>query len=547
MDQRNNRTEGRRNTLRADWKKLFDEHLPGYDPVATAAPGDWFDDAAADKVVGFFRDCLKFIEGEKAGQPFLLEPWQKALVGCMFGWKRQDGLRRYREVMVYVPRKNGKTPLLAGLVLYVMFCDHEPGAQIYSAAAEREQAALVYRHAAGMVLREPELEARAKIYKTFKSIEFAAEGTTYKALSADADTKHGFSSHFVVVDELHAHPNGELVDVLQTSTAARSQPMMVYITTADYARLSVCNKRHDYARKVRDGIIKDSSFLPCVYEATLEDDWTSEDVWRKANPNYAVSVKPEYLVRECERAKNEPSYENTFKRLHLNIVTEQNIRWLQMAPWDACNGELPNLDGLPCYGGLDLSSTRDLTAFVLAFPVDEQVYLMTFPFIPGDTAQERERSDRVPVLTWAREGHIELTPGASVDYRAVRNKIVELGERYDIRQIAYDRWGADQLRQELEGDGFEIFACGQGFASLSAPSKELERLMIDGRLVHGGHPVLRWCASNATIEGDAAGNIKPSKKKSTERIDCIVAAVMAISCIDFTGGSVSYQAGEMFA
>jgi len=530
---------------------LFDNIIgliPGYDPVATA--GDcWWDEAAAQKAIDFYHECLQFIEGDKAGQPFILEPWQQAIVANIYGWKQPNGKRRYREVFVFIPRKNGKTPWSAGLVLYELFCGGEAGAQIYSAAAEKEQATLVFRHAAGMAFREPELSSRVNTYRTYKSMEHRDNNGVYKALTADAKTKHGFNAQLVIIDELHAHPNSDLMDVLITSTASRSQPLIVHTTTSDYEREgSPCNEKHNYATKVRDGIIVDPAFLPVIYEASKDEDWTNEDVWHRCNPNLGISVSLEYLQRECRRAIESPTHENLFKRLHLNIRTEQDVRWLAMDKWDACSGAVGSLGTRRGYGGLDLSSTTDLTSFVLVFPPvgDDPLWrVLPFFWVPGDNAHKRERQDKVPYETWAREGYIKTTPGNVLDYDFVRAEINELHKQYNFKQIGLDRWAATQITTQLEGDGFEIIPVGQGFASMSAPTKELEKIVLGKKLAHGGHPVLRWCASNVTVDMDAAGNLKPNKGKSTERIDGISATIdaLAVALSETTGPSVYEERG----
>lgn len=431
-----------------------------------------------------------------------------------------------------IPTHN--TPFCAGMVCLTMFTDGEPGAQLYSAAAEKEQAGLIYRHAAGMIARNPDLDSRCRIYRTFKSIEHHGTASIYKALSADADTKHGLNSHFVVVDELHAHPNGDLVDVLITSTGSRRQPMIVHITTADFSRESVCNTKYDYACKVRDSVVADSSFMPAIWEAAVEDDWTSPEVWAKANPNLGVSVRREYLERECKRAQDEPSYENTFKRLHLNIRTQQDVRWLKLEQWDDCNGAVSakELEGRTCYGGLDLSTKLDISAFVLVFPPlldDEPWKVLPRFWIPGENAHKREKRDRVPYLTWERQGLITLTPGNVIDYDYIKAQILEDAKRFEIKELGYDPFNANQISVQLAGEGIEMVEVRQGFLTLSEPSKELERLVVSKMLAHGGNPVLRWMASHVAIETDAAGNIKPSKKKSTERIDGIAALVTGLA------------------
>jgi phage terminase large subunit-like protein len=508
----------------------------GYDPWETAAEGEVFDAEAAQLALDFFPECLRHIEGKVAQKPFRLEPWQQAVIGNLFGWKRPDGTRRYREALVFVAKKNGKTPMCAGIALYLLACDGEGGAQVYSAAADRDQAALVYRHAAGMVAQEPELSGRLRIYRTFKSIEHPAAGGIYKALSADAKTKHGLNIHGLVVDELHAHPDAELVETLLTGTASRAQPLVVHITTADYERESICNKKYDYACKVRDGVIEDPAFLPVIYEAAADDDWEDETVWEKANPNLDVSVSRDYLRRECQRAQDEPSYLNVFLRLHLNIKTSANVAWFDMKAWDRCGAELPDLDGEKCFAGIDLSAKIDMTAMALYFP-EAQALLLRY-WIPKDTAHVAEKRDRVPYASWEREGLLEFTEGNVVDYDYIKEACLRDAKRYRVLEWAYDPWNATQFALELQKEGLEAVEFRQGIKSMTEPSKELERLVVAGELRHGGHRVLRWNASNVMVETDSKGNIAPSKKKSTHRIDGIVAAVMAI------GRSIHSTAGE---
>jgi len=503
--------------------------IPGYDPFATA--GDcWFDRDAAREAIDFFAAYLVHVKGEKAGEPFVLEPWQQAIVANLFGWKRPDGARRYREALIFVARKSGKSLLAAGIALYMLFMDGEQGAEIYTAAAERDQAALVFDVAKQQVLRSPELSAACQVFR--KAITVERMGSVLKAISAEADTKHGYNSHCVIVDELHAQRTRELVDVLVTSTGARRQPLVVHITTSDYEREgSICNQIHKYASDIRDGLIEGRSFLPVIYEASRDDDWTDPAVWKKANPNLGVSISAEYLETECKKAQDSPAYENTFKRLHLNIRTEQADRWLVMARWDACAGEVDRvaLQGRACYAGLDLSSTTDLSALVLVFPAGESYTVLPYFWIPEDRAVERERRDRVPYLAWARDGFIERTPGEVIDYQFIRRRLKDLADRYKIRKLGIDPWNATQLAtQLLEEDGFPVEMFRQGYQTMNSPAKKLYDLHIAGQLAHGGHPVLRWMAANVAIDTDPAENIKPSKKRSFERIDGIVATIMAI-------------------
>ena len=469
---------------------------------------------------------LPLIEGEHAGKPFNLEPWQVAIVGCLYGWRhKKTKLRRYRESFIFVPRKNGKTMLAAGLALCALFLDEEPGCQVYSAAAEREQAALVFRQAAGMIQRVPELDALCTIKKSYKAIEIDQVNAIYKALSADADTKHGLGAHMAIVDELHAHPNGELVEVLQTSMGSRREPMLVHITTSDYDRPSICNQKYEYACRVRDQMVDDHGFLPVIYEALPKDDWTDPAVWAKSNPNLGVSVREEFLARECTRAQDEPTYENTFKRLHLNIRTQQNVRWLQMNDWNQCTGQ-PVPDG-PCYAGLDLSTTGDITALVLYWP--ETKSIVPWFWVPADNARKRGKRDNVPYETWAKQDLLELTQGNVVDYSRVRATINEVCSTYDVQLVGYDPWNATSLAQQLQDeDGIPVLEYRQGFGQMNEPSRALEALVMSHELKHGGNQVLSWMAGNVTVRINGDGYIRPDKVKSTERIDGIVSSIIAI-------------------
>jgi len=500
--------------------------IPGYDPITTAGEC-YFDIDSAQKSIDFFPDCLHHVKGELAGQPFKLTKWEKSFVANLFGWKRPDGTRRYREALLYIARKNGKTTLCAGIVLLLLFVDGEQGAEIYSAAADREQARMVFDQATGMVRQDDDLYARSTVYQ--KSIVLNDNSGSYKPISADANTKHGYNVHAAIVDELHAQPNPDLVDTLLTSTGARLQPLIVEVTTADYYRPSICNEKHDYASKVRDGIIKDESFLPVIFEVKAEDDWKKKSTWKKANPNMGITFDETYLEREFKRAQETPRYENTFKRLHLNMITEQVVRWLKIASWKKCEMlQIPQneLMSAKWFGGLDLASTTDIAAFVLYSP-ENHVVIPRF-WIPSESAYLRERRDRVPYLTWARQGFIKLTEGNVIDYDFIRKDINALEKQYNICGIGFDRWGSQHIETQLSGDGFDVQAFGQGFASMSAPSKEFERLVVGGLLRPGMNPVLRWMVSNVAVETDAADNIKPSKSKSKEKIDGIVALIMAI-------------------
>ena len=518
------------------WGDILDL-IPGYDCLRVDPKVYVFDEDAADEAIDFFHECCQHVKGEKGGQAFLLEPWQQAFTGAIYGWKhRADGTRRYREVLLYVPRKNGKTPWAAGIVLKTMMGDPEPGIEAYSAASDTDQAALVYQYVNGMIQAESLFKENLKVYTATKVVEYLARFAYYKVLSGIPDSKHGLNVHLGIIDETHAHKAPDLMDVIMTGTAARRQPLIIHTTTADFMRESICNEKYEYGCKVRDGILNDAAFLPIIYEAVAPKDeeadalwWTSPAVWKHANPNYGISVKPEYLERECQRAIDQPRLRNTFKRLHLNIRTGQEDEWFGMELWDSCYDgtvQAEELQGLKCYAGVDLASTWDLNACVLWFP--EVSALLPFFWLPRLSIQRKIEQSRVAYDLWVDQGYIKVTGGNVTDYDVIRADINRLNEQYNIQEIAIDRHDSTQMQTQLMGDGFEVVPFGQGYLSMSAPSKELERRLMGKQLRHGGDPVLRWMASVVAIETDAAGNIKPSKGKSTDKIDGIVALVMAL-------------------
>lgn len=505
--------------------------IPGYDPWATADKGMEFDEDAALEAIGFFKDCLRHQEGDKALQPFILEDWQKGIIGTLYGWKtdKTKKIRRYREAFIFKPRKNGKTTLAAGIALKALFADGEYGAQVYSAAGDRDQAKLIYRQAAGMVRSDEDLNRMGKVYQN--AIVFEERNSSYKAISREAGAAHGQNPHCVVVDELHVQKTRDLVDTLHTGMANRRQPMIVYITTAGYDKESICYEKYAYACNVRDGRVHDPSFLPVIYEAAPDDDWKDEDVWHKANPNLGVSVSLDYLRRECQRAQDIPAYENTFRRLHLNQWTEQDVRAIPMDQWAAALEDFKPewFKGEPCYAGLDLASKQDVTALVLCFQRDERVYWLSFFWVPEGACLDRERRNRTRFDQWIRNKAMAKTNGNMTDYSFIRAKLSELKEIYDIREVAYDPWNGGQLAIQLaEEDGFTMVEFQQGYKSMSEPTKELLARLASGTLAHDGNPCLNWMAGNFAVETDAAGNLKPSKKKSTEKIDGIVAGIMAL-------------------
>jgi phage terminase large subunit-like protein len=513
--------------------------IPGYDPFATAKNCEFREDVA-QLAIEFFPECLSHIEGIKAGHPFELEDWEKAIVANLFGWFRPDGTRRYRECLIFVPRKNGKTPLASGIGIYHIFCDPERGQQNYIAASTREQAGLLFRHCRGMVEQEDELDSRCRIYGgnapggQSQSIVREDVGSFLKVIAGDTKVgKHGRNANLVIVDELHEQQTADLVETLRTSMASanKPQPLLIYTTTSDYERPSICNEIHLHACKVRDGLIEDFAFLPVIYEATKDEDWTDSKVWEKANPNLGVSVSEEYLKRECERAKESPAYENTFKRLHLNIRTEQAERLLPIEKWDACMvDELPDLTGKRCWCGLDIGSTGDFTAFVAVFHVENRFAMVPIFWIPQAAATKRRGNMGAVYKGWEDAGLLRITPGNEVEYARVENDIVEFASKHGMVELAIDRLfqGASICQTLGEKHGLPVFAHGQGFTSMALPTRQFLEMVGNGTVMHDGNAVLRWMVSNLAGKSDEAGNCKPDKKRSAEKIDGVVAAIMGL-------------------
>jgi phage terminase large subunit-like protein len=496
----------------------------------------YFDEDAATKVQKFFSKVLTHVKGHLAGSPLILEPWQSTIIENVFGWKREsDGTRRYRVVYIEVPRKNGKSTLAAGIALVLLHIDGEPGAEIYSAAADREQARIVFSVASSMVTSSPLLSKRSEVLRN--AIIAPKSNSSYKAISAEAYTKHGLNAHGVLFDELHAQPNRDLWDVLKTSQGSRRQPLLVAITTAGFDKHSICWEQHEHARKTIEDPEYDESLYPVIFSASDKDDWQAEETWQKANPNFGVSISGQYLREECDTASKTPAYENTFKRLFLNMWTEQDVRWMPMDAWDLCqqNINADDLAGEECVAGLDISSVNDLSALILYFSAKKVV--LPFYFVPQDGARLRGLRDRVPYPEWIRAGFIEATPGNVVDQDRIRKRIGELGEKFKFIEIAIDRWNSTQLQSQLLGDGFNVVQFGQGYMSMSDPTKRLLGMVLNKSVTLPINPVLRWNASNVVVEQDAAGNLKPSKAKSGEKIDGMVALIMAVGRADAQTGA----------
>ena len=507
--------------------------LTDYKPTKFMAENSHYDKAAADYAVGFI-ECLCHTKGTWAGKPFELIDWQERIIRDLFGILKPNGYRQFNTAYVELPKKQGKSELAAAVALLLCCGDGEERAEVYGCAADRQQASIVFEVAADMVRMCPALGKRVKLLASQKRMVYLPTNSFYQVLSAEAYSKHGFNIHGVVFDELHTQPNRKLFDVMTKGSGdARMQPLYFLITTAGTDTQSICYETHQKAKDILEGRKIDSTFYPVIYGAKADEDWTDPEVWKRSNPSLGITVGIDKVQAACDSARQNPAEENSFRQLRLNQWVKQSVRWMPMDKWDACampvNAEA--LEGRVCYGGLDLSSTTDVTAFVLVFPPteeDESFSVLPYFWIPEDNMELRVCRDHVPYDVWQKQGFLMTTEGNVVHYGFIEKFIEELGEKYNIREIAFDRWGAVQMVQNLEGMGFTVVPFGQGFKDMSPPTKELMKLTLEKRIEHGGHPVLRWMADNIFIRTDPAGNIKADKEKSTERIDGVIALIMAL-------------------
>lgn len=550
--------------------------------------GLWYDEAAAQHVVDFFG-FLRHSKGEwgphgiSKGQIFKLEPWQVFILANLFGWKRADGTRRFREAYIEVARKNGKSTFMSGVGLYMLLADDEPGAEVYTAATKKEQARIIFSESVKMRDASEFLSARIEKSggKLCSNMYVLASGSKFEPQASEDQTLDGLNSHCILIDELHVHPTRALYDVLHESTASRRQPLTIAITTAGFDKRGICFKQRTIGENILIGAVEASkhdfffAFIACLDEG---DDWQDEKNWPKANPNLGVSAKLDKLREACEKAKIDPTAQNSFLRKHLNVWTSQDVAWMPMAKWALCNaaGPLVNpiklreaamllLAGRECYAGLDLSSKIDLTAFVLIFPprpekkemlpkggvvvkpirpgypgpkqeyeevvtqvADLKWHILAWHFMPEDNIANRVKEDHVEYDVWQKEGFIFTTPGSSIDYAFIRAAIGAQASKFKILEVGFDSWNAQQIANELTTDGLKLVEVRQGFKTMSDPMKRLLGLVLDKKIEHYGDPVLTWEAGNVQAVSDPRDNIAPDKKRSKEKIDGIVAGIMAL-------------------
>lgn len=530
--------------------------LKRYTPTRYKGASSVYDKDAADAAVAFV-ECLRHTKGEWYGHSFDLIDWQEQIMRDVFGTLKPNGYRQFNTAYIEIPKKQGKSELAAAIALLLTCGDGEYGGEVYGCACDRQQASIVFDVAVEMVEQCPALKQRIKPILSQKRLVYKPLGSFYQVMSSEAFSKHGLNVHGVVFDELHAQPTRQLYDVMTHGSGdARKQPLYFLITTAGNDQHSICWEVHQKARDILEGRKHDPTFYPVIYGAKEDEDWTDPEVWKRANPSLGITVDIEKLHIACDSARENPAEENLFRQLRLNQWVKQSIRWMPLEKWDACASpvDAERLRGRACYGGLDLASTTDITAFVLVFPPEDSegcYEILPFFWIPEDCLDLRVRRDHVPYDVWKQQGFLKTTEGNVTHYGFIEAFIEDLGTKYDIREIAFDRWGATQMVQTLEGMGFTVVPFGQGFKDMSSPTKELMRLTLDKKLAHGvgtpcgGHPVLRWMMDNIHIKTDPAGNIKPDKEKSTEKIDGAVAVIMALDrALRHSGGGASVYDGR---
>lgn len=514
----------------------------------------YFDEAAADTVVRFIETKLTHVKGELGGKPFILAPWEKKVVRDLFGWKETKqyngvNLRQYRQAFIFVPRKNDKSTLCSALAIVSLLLDPEPGAVVISAAADKNQARLVFDDAKKMIRQNGFLSDNVQVYQH----SIIKGNSNYQPLSADVETKHGLNISFTIFDELHTQPNRHLYDVLQTSQGARRQPMFIMITTAGYDLNSICYEQYDYAKKVRDGIIKDDQYYVAIYEASPSDNPFDEETWKKANPGYGYSLKPDFIKREAEKAKSNKAYLNTFLRLHLNIWTAVDEVWITDDKWQRCGGKYKRdelyekLKYCKCSAGMDLSNTSDITAFTLMFPPDNtrefeptKYISLNWFWLPEEKGRDSADKNNNNYLQWVSDGWIEETPGNVIDYDLIYDRILEIVYDFELYVLCYDPAFSVQIAAKLEkelGEG-RIYRHSQAQKAMSAPTMELERLVTDEKeriFLHDNNPVMRWMVSNTVLIFDSRGQkmnnplVKPGKNQPHQKIDGLITNIISLS------------------
>lgn len=488
--------------------------------------GWYFDKKAAMRAIRFIEK-LKHTKGEWAGQRFRLEPWQQFVLWNIFGWKNADGTRRFRYAYIEIARKNGKTALSAGIGLYMLFADGESRPEVYSAATVKDQAKICFSDAVEIV-KATDLKNYLTPYRN--SIVYDLKGGMMKPLSSDYGTHDGLNPSCGIIDEFHAHKDSGMFDVIKSAFGARRQPLMFIITTAGFDKSGVCYAYRENVIKVLRGVNEDDSLFGIIYTLDDKSEWDDPKMWIKANPNLGVSLSADYLADQVKDAKNRPEAVRNVMTKNVDLWVDAERTWILDDAWQKCIGttDPADLKGCACWGGLDLSNVSDITAYVLLFHENDRFQLLPHFWIPEEKMLEKIRKENINYDKWVAEGYVTVTPGNVIDYDFVKADILRIVADYDLRTSAYDRWNSSQTIIDLQNEGMECNPFGQGYGSMSAPTKEFEKLVLTGKIEHFGNPVLRWMLASTLVKTDPAGNIKPDKEKSTQKIDGIVASIMAL-------------------
>lgn len=488
--------------------------------------GRYFDKKAAMRAIHFIEK-LKHTKGEWAGQRFRLEPWQQFVLWNIFGWKNADGTRRFRYAYIEIARKNGKTALSAGIGLYMLFADGESRPEVYSAATVKDQAKICFSDAVEIV-KATDLKNYLTPYRN--SIVYELKGGTMKPLSSDYGTHDGLNPSCGIIDEFHAHKDSGMFDVIKSAFGARRQPLMFVITTAGFNKSGACYAYRENVIKVLRGVNEDDSLFGIIYTLDDKSEWDDPKMWIKANPNLGVSLSADYLADQVKDAKNRPEAVRNVMTKNVDLWVDAERTWILDDAWQKCIGTTApaDLKGCACWSGLDLSNVSDITAYVLLFHENDRFQLLPHFWIPEEKMREKIRKENINYDKWVAEGYVTVTPGNVIDYDFVKADILRIVADYDLRTSAYDRWNSSQTIIDLQNEGMECNPFGQGYGSMSAPTKEFEKLVLTGKIEHFGNPVLRWMLASTLVKTDPAGNIKPDKEKSTQKIDGIVAAIMAL-------------------
>lgn len=488
--------------------------------------GWYFDRKAAMRAIHFIEK-LKHTKGEWAGQRFRLELWQQFVLWNIFGWKNADGTRRFRYAYIEIARKNGKTALSAGIGLYMLFADGESRPEVYSAATVKDQAKICFSDAVEIV-KATDLKNYLTPYRN--SIVYELKGGTMKPLSSDYGTHDGLNPSCGIIDEFHAHKDSGMFDVIKSAFGARRQPLMFIITTAGFDKSGVCYAYRENVIKVLRGVNEDDSLFGIIYTLDDKSEWDDPKMWIKANPNLGVSLSADYLADQVKDAKNRPEAVRNVMTKNVDLWVDAERTWILDDVWQKCIGttDPADLKGCACWGGLDLSNVSDITAYVLLFHENDRFQLLPHFWIPEEKMLEKIRKENINYDKWVAEGYVTVTPGNVIDYDFVKTDILRIVADYDLRTSAYDRWNSSQTIIDLQNEGMECNPFGQGYGSMSAPTKEFEKLVLTGKIEHFGNPVLRWMLASTLVKTDPAGNIKPDKEKSTQKIDGIVASIMAL-------------------